>query len=285
MLISERVVGLNNSDVFRRAREANKKRKNSDLKVTLNDSLNESIKSFEKIYKAEGQDIYGDLASKESHIFEETSSPLRTMQERRLSSFSALKKKDELVASCKVSKHKNDFSTNSSMYGDKKNSSFCGQTPKTNPVLATKRDSVKATLKNLTSYMPKYLKEAQLKVPSSAQLKPRFFAYRETKSSVIKTKALKNTMSPKASAEKISALAGKYEALDAKLAEITKLVDVLTFETHFVLPELIGDSDKFREAMTGALGQMQSLVQARTKTITSMKSEARHAPRTDTTLK
>ena len=91
--------------------------------------------------------------------------------------------------------------------------------------------------------------------------------------------------SPKASEEKVSSLAAKYDDLHGKLVDITKLVDMLTFETHFVLPEIIGESDQFREAMTGALAQMRILVQVRARAVHSLIPHVSTAPRTETILK
>lgn len=288
MLSTEQFTEVNSSDWFRKAREASKRRQNRDLRVSLNSSLNESILSFEKIYKAEGKDIYAELAKEENHIFEERSSPVKVQPERRLSSFSSLQKKQKhAIFFTSAKKPKNDFSTNSSVHGDKKTSSFCVPTSNLSKLssLIAKKESIKSTLKNLTSYKTTTLKDLHLQIPSSAQLKPKLFAYkdRSTKSSFTNAK-LSKLVSPKATDAKLASLAGKYEDLNAKLNDIAKIVDTLTFETHFALPELIGESDKFRESMIGALQQMQGLVQARARVVGGLREHHSTTAKTATAL-
>jgi hypothetical protein len=275
MLSTDRLSVPSNSDTLKRARNASKRKQHLNNQTSsLNNSLNESIKSFEKIYNAanQQQDIYTTSAKKSGYIFEESelSPEKQPFHHRRLSSFGRLKQNLEINTSVQASKIKLENSTNTSIYCDKKDikETSAGLRTTKNDISA-KRQSLKATISSISSSRYAGMKAGQLNTPNSAQIKQTIFAYREPKSMALKPKPSKIQKYTGVTNKK-QQLVGKYDDLNDKLAEVVQMVDTLAFETHFAAPEMIGETDKFRKSMNEALKQMQNLVQSRSRVVASL---------------
>lgn len=268
---SPKTCGVGSSEFLKRARNASKRNKSRVEDTTsLNNSLNESIKSFERIYKdATQQDIYGKKERNSEYVFEENEvSPEKGLfQHRRLSSFGRLKQNLEIDTSAKAAKIKNEISTNTSIYLERKFSSSGGGTPKQMP-LSSKRQSLKATINSIANSKYVGIKSVQPHTTGSLKSKVSLLAYREPQSVALKPKPSKNQASRVAEGKRAQ-LAAKYGQLNDKLADIIQMVDNLTFETHFALPEMIGDSDRFRANMNETIKKMQKMVETREKIVST----------------
>lgn len=259
-----------NSDELRRAREMSKQRKTDrNLAYSLNESLNESIKSFERIYKEASQEIRTDSRRNSGYFFEENAEPeiARFPNQRRLSSFSRLK--ETLGQSYKSygGRFRNDSSTNTSIYNDKKNTSIGQHTPQ--PTAQSKRPTLKAVIGSFTTSKFVGMKQSS---PSSAKSKIKQSANCNLSSTFLKHKDIKANQSFKVPEKSKIIGPGKdlinqYDELKEKLYDLEKMIDRVTFETHFTLPETINSTDKFRDDLKESLLQMQQMVRKRTAVI------------------
>lgn len=266
MATRNKIEGIITSDIFKKAREARKSGKNEHhLTKSLNMSLNQSIQSFEKVYKNDKEDALSEMSSKANFVFEENSeaSPTKAAIDRHPPSleWNEERPKHKTKRSVHLVRPSLELSSPTSVYFNKRKHSGGIGTPKNH------KDDKTQSFKEMINKMATnhFFNMKQLISPSSTQAIPKLFA----NGGLTKKKHNKSFTQLKKFDVDANPVEGieKYESLEKKISEIASSIELVTFHTHFAFPEQFSETDKFKSEILTLVKQMTMQVNSRKKQI------------------